>query len=272
MRILAVVAEAPTARACLEGAWAAAGIVDDAVIEVLHVKVDPKKLVEAPEEIAIQKLREEKEGTADRRALAVKAEFDAWLASHPEIPGQRIRWVEKVGPEETVVRAEARDADLTVLARPHDLDAHDAMHTLVYGAERPLLMPADWQWASGHKFARHMAIAWKDTPQARLAIQGAAPWLAHAADVTVLTVGEDAKEIAAATALLKQLGITYRQVAVEAHKGKDLADQILAAATEAGADTLVLGAYRHNEIIEWALGSTTREIISKAPMPLFLAH
>jgi hypothetical protein len=31
-----------------------------------------------------------------------------------------------------------------------------------------------------------------------------------------------------------------------------------------------MGAYRHNKLIEWALGGTTRHILSKADLPLFL--
>ena len=41
---------------------------------------------------------------------------------------------------------------------------------------------------------------------------------------------------------------------------------------EVDADGLVMGAYRHNEWVEWALGGTTRFVLAHARVPLLLAH
>jgi nucleotide-binding universal stress UspA family protein len=273
MRILAVLAEARTAEACLEGAWAAAQVDPDTVIEALHVKVDPDKLVGASEEIAIQRLRERNEGTAEDRARAVKAVFDRWVGDHLPAATNRVQWVGKVGSEQDVVLQEARSANLTVLARPYDLDAHDAMHVLVYDADRPLLVPAGWRATGSAGFATHMAIAWKSTPQARQAVEGARPWLRAAKQVTIITVTEnDGQDVFDIDALMREMGVTVSHVATAAQRGVVLATQILNAVHDVHADALVIGAYRHSELIEWALGSTTQELLAAAEVPIFLAH
>ena len=79
LRILALLPEAHGARACLEAALAAASVEPGATVEAFHVKVDPAHLFRAPEEIAIQQLRETEEGTADDRERAVRQVFDTWL-------------------------------------------------------------------------------------------------------------------------------------------------------------------------------------------------
>lgn len=272
MRILAVLAEARSAAACLEGAWAAAEIASDAVVEALHVKVDPDKIKAAPEEITIQHLREQDEGSAEDRAKAVREEFDRWRTRHKNADPIKVIWTEKVGPESEIVAKEAEEADLTVLARPHDLDAHDAMHSLIYGTTRPLLIPTDWQKSSNRGFASHIAIAWKASEQTRHAIKGALPWLRNAVTVTLILVGENDFDGDEAAAILRDNGISPDRVNVPKDPGSDLAEQILGAAQTVAADALVIGAYKHSEVVEWFVGGTTKELIAKARIPLFLSH
>ena len=38
------------------------------------------------------------------------------------------------------------------------------------------------------------------------------------------------------------------------------------------ADMLVMGAYRHSRLQEWFLGGVTQSLLSRSPVPLFLAH
>jgi nucleotide-binding universal stress UspA family protein len=68
------------------------------------------------------------------------------------------------------------------------------------------------------------------------------------------------------------MGVKVSHVAIAAQTGAVLAAQILTAARDIQADALVIGAYRHSELIEWALGSTTQELLAAAEVPIFLAH
>ena len=144
--IVALLPEAHGARACLDAALAAAAVTPDATVEAFHVKVDPARLLRAPEEIATQQLRE-------------RDVFDAWLADlHPQ-DRAGVSWREAVGAEDEQVAREAEGASLLVLARPQDMDAGDAFHAAVFEAHHPLLVPPDWTRDAGRGLAGLPAAA-----------------------------------------------------------------------------------------------------------------
>jgi nucleotide-binding universal stress UspA family protein len=270
-KILAVLAEATTASACLDAAEAAAHALGDATIEALHVITDPDHMVGASEEIAIQALRERTEGSAQSRATATHAAFDAWVKSHPlaDIP---LRWKERVGAEEENVEKEAGTVNVLVLARSTNLDGFDALHAAFYYIKHPFfLVPSTWKLLPGESFAEHIVIAWNGTDGCRMAVEGSLPWLRLAKDVTILLIDEQKKVAATLEYLLKDEKITYR-VHGAARGNESLGDQILHEAHKLGADLLVMGAYRHNEFVEWLLGRTTRQALAHMDMPLFMAH
>lgn len=271
VRLLAVIAEAATARACLDAATAAGHAIHDASIEALHVVVDPDHLITAPEEIAIQHLRDRHEGTARDREAATHAAYEAWVAAHPDtdIP---LRWKERLGSEEENVEREARIFDVLVLPRPTNMDGGDALHAAFHRIRHPFfLVPAKWRREPGESFAEHIVVAWNDTEPCRKALLGALPWLRAAREVTLLLIAEN-RDLAGSTEELLDLEhIPYRVLHVP-RGGESLGDQIVAEARKLGADLLVMGAYRHNEFIEWLLGGTTRHVLAHCDLPLFLAH
>lgn len=271
VKLLAVIAESATAPACLDAAEAAGHAVHDASIEALHVVVDPEYLVVAPEEVAMQQLRERWEGTAKEREAATHAAYEAWIEAHPQadIP---LRWKERFGAEEENVEREARIFDVLVLARPTNMDGGDALHSAIHRVRHPFfLVPAKWQLKPGQSFAEHIVVAWNDTEPCRKALLGALPWLHVAREVTLLLISESRDLAASAEELLDLEHITYR-VQLAARDGESLGDQIVTEAHKLGADLLVMGAYRHNEFIEWLLGGTTRHALAHCDLPLLLAH
>ena len=275
MRILALLPEAHGARACLNAALAAASVEADATVEAFHVKVDPSKLVRAPEEIAIQHLREADEGSAADRERAVRKVFDDWLLVLDGPERRRVHWREAVGAEDELVMREAGDAALIVLARPQDMDAGDAWHAALIESHRPLLVPSDWSPSGGRPvLAERIAIAWRPYDQARRAVRQAAPWLRQASSVVVLLVAEAGEEVvdtAEIDALMGELGLTY-DTYVRPSDHREPGEALLIMVGEMQADALVMGAYRHNEWVEWALGGTTRHVLAHARTPLLMAH
>ena len=270
LQILALVPEARTAQRCLEVAWAAA-TVPAAEIEVLHVKVDPAQLVAADDEVAIQGLRVRQEGTAGARAAAVKSIVDTWIRTLARRDQSRVRWREIVGQEEPSVTDESHAADLIVVPAPHNLDGGDASHAAFRKSHRPLLFVPDV--ATADHFGRHIAIAWKATPQAQRAVQGAAVWLRRASRVSLIMVadGGGRSDWPGAERLLRQVGVSTEPVIAPA-AGKPVGERLLATAHELGANALVMGAYRHADVVEWVLPSTTRYVLRHADLPLFLAN
>lgn len=271
MRLLAVVAEAATTCACLDAAVAAAaGGGEHVSIEALHVIVDPEKCSTASEEIAFQRLRERYEGTAQDRANAARAAFVAWA---PSVSGAlaRIAWNEQVGSEGENVAREAARFDLLVMAQPHNMDGHDALHAAFFAAGRPLLLvPSHWKRPDAG-FAARIAIAWNNTAAASRAVDGAMPWI-RLAEMTTIILIEEPEGIA--TALIERLaqeGIAT-EVRIVKRSSRALGDQIVDEAHAADADLLVMGAYRHSAFSEWLWGGTTRHALRHADLPLLLAH
>lgn len=271
MKLLAVVAEASTARACLSAAAAAASRIRlPTSIEALHVVVDLAHAVTSYEDASLEQLRELRKGTASERAEAARDAFLSWTA---EEPGKApvVRWKEIIGAEEETVAHEAKDMDLLVLAKPRNAEGHHALHAAFFTCGRPLLLvPADWT-PSARPFGGHVAIAWNDTPACRRAVAGALPWLAAAAIITIILINESEAEAADLVALLKADCVrpSFRIVGRSRRK---LGGQIVDEAHAVGANLLVAGAYRHSEFLEWLVGRTTRQMLRRADLPLLLAH
>lgn len=273
-RILAVLAEAATAPACLDAAEAAARSLRDATIEALHVIVDPHALIAPSEEISYQGLRELYEGSAQERAADTHRAFERWLSSHahpaPQIP---LRWRETVGAEQETLINEAKDFDILVLARAKNVDGVDALHAAIYETGLPfILVPSEWRLLAGTTFGERIVVAWNGTQACRKAVSGASPWLREAKDIIVLTVEDDGTPIEFFSEMLAadQARIQIRHVRRD--RSESLGNQLLHKVHAYGADLLVMGAYRHNQFIEWLVGHTTRQVLANMDIPLIGAH
>lgn len=270
MKLLAVVAEASTARACLSAAVAAASRIRlPTTIEALHVIVDLAHAVTSSEEVPLEQLRELREGTALERAAAARGAFLSWIAEEPG-KARLVRWKEIIGAEEETVAHEANGMDLLVLAKPRNAEGHHALHAAFFCGRPLLLVPADWTPSAG-PFGVHVAIAWNGTPACRRAVAGALPWLAAADAITIVLINESEAMAADLIALLKANCVPPSMRVVGRPRG-DLGSQIIDETHAIGADLLVAGAYRHSEFLEWFVGRTTRQMLSRADMPLLLAH
>lgn len=272
MKILALVPEAVTAHRCLETALSAAEIAS-AEIEVFHVMVDPDHLRTGDDEVALQHLRIHREGTARARAEAVRTVYEVWRNHLPAGAAERVSWREVVGAEEAAVAAEAHGFDLLVLPRPHNLDGGDAHHAAFRKAHRPLLVAPDRGSAAPGGLGRHIAVAWKPGAHTQRAVEGAAVWLRAAARVSAVMVAPDADRggWAEFDRLARQLGVTAQPVLIPPDRRRE-AEVLVSAIHQLQADCAVVGAYRHSDVVEWILPSTTRYVLDHARMPLFMAH
>jgi nucleotide-binding universal stress UspA family protein len=248
---------------------AAARVQPGATIEAFHVIVDLAHAAISSEELAIEQMRELREGTAFERADATRLAFVSWMAGLPE-GAPKIEWKEVIGAEEEMVAREADDADLLVLAKPRNAEGHHALHAAVFRCGRPLLL-APSGWPPAGEVGRKVVIAWNGTGGAWRAVAGALPWIVRAEEVTILLVAEPEDVAAELVAWLESEGVEPRVRSVPRASGH-LGDQLIDEADAIGADMLVMGAYRYNEPLEWLLGGTTRHALRHADLPLILAH
>ncbi|MDF0490538.1 universal stress protein [Sphingomonas sp. H39-1-10] len=269
MRILAVITAADTTHACLDAALVAAAADRSAAIDALHVVVDPEQLVVSTEEVQLQRMREAGEGSARDRERAARAAFITWNAGLD--PGDpHVAWKPLTGTEEGVIAQEARNADLIVLARAHDIDSSDAQHAALLATGKPvLIVPGGWR-ANRRRFD-HIAVGLGDDPVADGAIRAAFPWLKKAEHVTAIRIGEEGDLAAKLAGRLLDMGIKA-EVRMVAGEDENLGAQIVRAANALRADLLVAGAYRHGSLVEWLLGGTTRHLLAAAELPLMLCH
>jgi len=114
--------------------------------------------------------------------------------------------------------------------------------------------------------AQHVLIAWKETREARRAVQSALPFLQAADRVTLLAVAEDVLEADAPVQLgdieayLRRHRVVVGAKTVLRPDGT-ASEQIKDAAKSEKAGLIVAGAYGHTRLGEWIFGGVTRDLL-----------
>lgn len=190
--------------------------------------------------------------------------------------GRQIEWRSAIEfPTQTLI-SEARSADLIIVENGKSDDIYRTVDAgaAILGVGRPFLMvPA----AVKSLAADHVVVGWKDTREARRAVQDALPFLQKAKRVTVMEICKK-EEMDAARHHVDDV-IRYlarhkikaeRRVEIQAHGSG--ADQIIGLAEDEGADLLVSGAYGHSRLNEWVFGGVTRDLLKSSPICCLMSH
>jgi nucleotide-binding universal stress UspA family protein len=179
-------------------------------------------------------------------------------------------------PTEFLAR-NARAADLLIVGS--GTDRGTAARNINAGeiairAGRPVLFVPDG--VSWLKLAT-VVVAWKDTREARRAINDALPMLHLAGHVVVVELlDKDADQRAAQARVddvarwLNRRGINASSISTKALIG--VTGQLSIIAQDEGADIIVAGAYGHTRFQEWLFGGVTRELLSQQKHSVLLSH
>ena len=255
-------------------------------VDVMHVRADPRTMIpyigEGMSGALIEEMITSAERQADERSRRVRAAFDDWRAktglplAEAATDGPSCNWVETVGRPDASVARRGRVADLVVVSRP---EAEAAVTTVAETLEAALLESGTPLLVAAARAADtiggHVAIAWNGGLESARAVAAALPFLTGAEATTIITVGSPAPAEADAPALeayLARHGVKARTRNVEAEAGRSVGETLLATATEAGADLMVMGAYTHSRLRELVFGGVTREVLAAADMPVIMAH
>ncbi len=285
-KLLVPVIDPDTSASPLAAAFAVAGLFD-AHVEVLHVRADPRNEIMAyvGEDMSgpmVQEVLEVAEARAADLAEKARKQFEdaCTLAQVPiaeTAPGPgsaSASWHEETGYVESWIERCGRLADLTVIQRPtavEDIVTRRAVETAILGTGRPLLVTPP---SVPETIGSNVAIAWNGSAEAAHSVGVAMPFLAMASSVTVLsadkgqTPGPGSAELAD---YLSWYGIKAKATAV-AVKGGSTGAALLAAATDAGADLVVMGAYTHSRMREMIMGGVTRRVLDETDIPVLMAH
>jgi|KBSSwiStaDraftv2_1062776.scaffolds.fasta_scaffold224397_3 nucleotide-binding universal stress UspA family protein len=191
--------------------------------------------------------------------------------------GDRIEWRGALEWPTGFVARNARAADLVIAgsaAGRTDTARQVDRGGLVMQAGRPvLIVPSETEWLR----LKTVVVAWKDTREARRAVNDALPLLHLAREVVVIELLEgdanpaDAKTRGADVARwLTRHKINASSISTKALIG--LAGQLCIAAQDEGADIIVAGAYGHTRFQEWLFGGVTRELLSQHKHCVLLSH
>jgi len=218
-------------------------------------------------DIALQPLRD-----ADAAMMAaVKARF-AEMVEAAGLTGQA-EFVEIPQAEPGALADYARTFDLVVTGTGSDLatEAHVASNPdlIALRSGRPVLVvPADYD-APG--LADHALVAWDGKRSAARAVGDAMSYLEEKASVTLATIGH--REAPGTRILARNLGrhgIDVRTINRPAQGS--VAATLLAAAREAGARLIVMGAFEHSKFSHDLWGGVTTDVIRDTDVPVFMSH
>jgi nucleotide-binding universal stress UspA family protein len=223
-----------------------------------------------PDPFVTQQIEVEREQTslAKRRA---KAWWKKTTKAFPKVPAT---FASREGLVSTLVALHARLADFSIV--PTVSEAEDTFWTDVregalLSSGRPILVvPPE---ATPYR-ADTVVLAWKDRPEAVRAILAAAPFLAKAKLVRVVSVAEtdqDESSLTEVTAYLSRAGVAAQATLVP-QSSREVGELLVAEAGKYKAAMLVMGAYGHSRLREWAFGGATNYVLRNATVPVMMMH
>ncbi|UWU86497.1 universal stress protein [Bradyrhizobium yuanmingense] len=171
----------------------------------------------------------------------------------------------------------ARLHDLSVVLQPDPAQGsfdNDMPSEILFRAGGPVLfLPYTFRGAFK---AKRIGICWDGSRVAARAMRDAAPFLARAEEIVIITVNEtdDVSSEASASGLARHLGrrgLSTRTVSLTATRA-DIQPIILSLAADESLDLLVMGGYGHSRLQERFLGGVTRAMLEAMTVPTLMSH
>lgn len=220
------------------------------------------------------------EQTTEKDLERMKADLvakESWFRKVVTLPPDRVQWRWGIEYPTSFLVNEARAADLVVVKRKQL--SNDAYHYIDSAAAmlqlgRPVLSVPE---RVTEMSADRIVVGWKDTREARLAVQHALPLLARASRVTIVELCTSDRREAARSHVtdvaryLERHGASC-QCEVRVHSAESDALVLIRLAQEEGADLIVTGGYGHSRLGEWIFGGMTRGLLQGAPICLLMSH
>jgi nucleotide-binding universal stress UspA family protein len=211
-------------------------------------------------------------GLTESNLETARKRFAELTASLP-----KSEWVSELDYPGTATPYYCRRADLAVVCRPDpgasSLSALQPADLVMQAGLPVLLTPS----TPARLEAKRVVVGWKDTREARRAVTDALPFLTAAETVFVLGVGgggeadTDREALAQVAERLRRHGA--HAVTDVVQRGQDSVAQALDRFADAnGADLLVMGAYGHSRVREWAFGGVTQELMDASNRYVLLSH
>lgn len=193
--------------------------------------------------------------------------------------GVHSEWRVEEGDVASVLARHARYSDLVVVGKgdPEDLVRFpnpELGGDLAMTGGRPVLVVPNA--GNFDVVGKRVMVCWNASREAARAVQDAMPILEKADKVTVLAVNpsrSDHGDIPGADIALHlaRHGIKAEATATSAD-GIEVADAILARASDLGVDLIVSGAFGHSRTREWVFGGVTESLMRNMTVPTMMSH
>lgn len=181
------------------------------------------------------------------------------------------------GSAAQVIAAETRTADLFVSTRPynHKNNNSELLEGVLFSSGRACLFVPPAVPPEGD--VKTIVLAWRNTRESARAVAEALPLLVGADKVVIAMISQgeapQARGDAPSADIAKHLTRHGVKVEVNYISGwDDAAAALLNECDRVDADMLVMGGYGHSRFREWVLGGVTRTVLSKADLPVLIAH
>ena len=218
---------------------------------------------------------------ADSDEAELRSEFDRIIAKYglsfsetPDYTRPTASWREVMGKQADIMRSYARLANMVVVAQPdHELNlGSNTLKAALFHSGRPVMMCPPRE-APPETLGARVAIAWNGSLEASRAVNLCRILIRCADSITILTTG---RETPGATAddLVAYLGRRGISAGIDRFetRGRNVGQALLDHAGEAGADTLIMGAYGDSHERETIFGGNTQTIVDHAKMPVVFVH
>lgn len=285
MKILAPLTGSASDAMVLAGAFAAAAPFKAHVL-ALFVRPDPAEAMPffgegvsgamAQEIVDTAKVAADKAANDARTALAIAAkDAGAIVIDRPEKRDTvSISFREVQGNFADRVTLAGRLSDLVVFGPLKQSDKPgiaEAFEATLLDTGRPVVLTGQ---TAPKNFARRIAIGWDGSGACARALIAAMPYLARAETIEILSVRKpntDCESCDEAREYLALHGLTCQERVIDAGS-RAIGEVLLEAASQGGADLLVLGGYGHKSLLQMFFGGVTRHVVANAELPLFLVH
>ncbi|MCZ4272627.1 universal stress protein [Maritalea porphyrae] len=189
-----------------------------------------------------------------------------------------LRRIDTVGAQMgAAIADEARVADVFVATRPygHFSEQPELMEKILFSSGRACLFvpPA----IPAKEPLSDIVVGWRNSRETARAVADAIPFLQKAKKVTLAMVHEaDSNEelrIESGADMARHLDRHGVNVELRNISGWDNAGEALLNEIErTDANMFVIGGYGHSRFREWVLGGVTRDVLTKAEVPVLIAH
>ncbi|GAA0336467.1 universal stress protein [Sphingomonas oligophenolica] len=191
--------------------------------------------------------------------------------AHEDVPWE---WKEATGTLAPCLSDAAELADVIVVNRQLDdfplPDMRTVAGELVVGSGKPILAVPDCLKRLDLDTA---LVAWDGSPSSAAALRAAVPLLRLATRVTIVEIEDDSIQAPAeeAATYLSRHDI-HPEIRRLPAGDKGAAEMILGQLADDGFGYLVMGGFGHRRFAEALFGGVTRAMLTKCPVPVFLAH